>query len=132
MFEDVKIGDKVWSFTQGWGEVIEDVTEGVKYPIIVEFEDGINRFTADGKLYVRDKYQTLFWNEVIFDIPNKPMPDLDIDTEVLVWNDEDEEKHERYFKRFDKYGKIVCFARGATNWESDGDETVWEHWELAE
>ena len=135
MFEDAKIGDKVYSLTQGWGEVIEYETDGEEYPLIVEFEYKgiIERFTIDGRIYNKDKYPALFWNEIAFVVPDKPLPDLEVDTKVIVWNIEGYEKRKRYFKKFDENGKIVCFNDGTTSWSNaNNKENSWNYWELAE
>ena len=132
MFKDAKVGDKVWSFTDGWGEVTRIYDEDI-YQIYVEFGRNRVAFAVDGKSVECHLYQTLFWDEVKFDIPKKPLPDLAIDTKVIVWVMEGYEKRKRYFKKFDKNGKIVCFSDGTTSWSSPKNKEVsWSYWELAE
>jgi len=131
MFEDVKKGDKVWSFVYGWG-VVEDIRKK-KLQITVKFKNERDTFTLDGKMYKTDMYQTLFWDEVKFDIPKKPLPDLAIDTKVLVWDLEGVVMYKRYFKKFNNDGKIVCFEDGKTSWSSPKNKEVsWSYWELSE
>jgi len=57
---------------------------------------------------------------------------LPLDTPVLVWDKKGEEKLKRYFKRFTKKGKIVCFSDGRTSWTAiDNTGLKWKHWKLA-
>jgi hypothetical protein len=70
-FENAQVGDRVWSIRYGWGtiNIIKD------HKIYVVF-DHLNRpriFTSQGKLYDDDLNPTLFWDEVKFDIPQKPI-----------------------------------------------------------
>ena len=130
MFEDVKKGDKVWSFVYGWG-VVEDIRKK-KLQITVKFKNERDTFTLDGKMYKTDMYQTLFWDEVKFEIPNKPLPDLPIDTKLLVWGEKDKRKYKRHFKKFNKNGKIVCFSYGETSWTAGDDETEWDYLEVVD
>jgi hypothetical protein len=69
-FENAQKGDRVWSIRHGWGviKLIED------HKIWVKFENLIwNIFTFCGKLDIEDLNPTLFWDEVKFDIPQKPI-----------------------------------------------------------
>ena len=78
--------------------------------------------------------QHLYWNE--FEIPKeafiKPLPQLAVDTKVIVWDDNGN-SHKQHFKEF-KNGKIVCFILGRTSFTAhdDSDETLWNNWELYE
>ena len=68
-FSKAQVGDKVWSFADGWGEV-EAI--GLKN-IHVIFPDGTKQmFTKDGKLSVIDKYPILHWDEIKFEEPPRP------------------------------------------------------------
>lgn len=133
MFSNAKVGDKVWSFTYGWGEVEYIGDEDVVYPLTVNFDKGRSVHTFSGKLF-QSQNQSLFWNE--FETPEsaykKPLPKLEVDTKVLVWDDDDEDvKYRRYFKCFNEDGVIVCFADGTTSFSSESDK-VWNNWELYE
>lgn len=69
-FENAKVGDKVWSYHNGWG-VIYSITSP-PYPIIVDFSDAkLYSFTLDG-VEITGERQTLFWDEVKFEIPTRP------------------------------------------------------------
>lgn len=69
------------------------------------------------------------WDEIKYEVPTKPLPDIEIDTPVIVW-DFPQDKHRRYFSNFTN-GKIRCFLGGKTSWSSvDGSTQRWENWEL--
>ena len=72
MFKDARVGDKVWSVSQGWG-VIVDINKS-EYPVVVEFkESGTRRvFTYEGRWVATDPYPSLFWDEVKIVPPPKP------------------------------------------------------------
>ncbi len=71
-FDGIKVNDKVWSFEFGWGNVIE-INKDLMYPIVVGFYPSEYRETYDYNGRSMDKVnQTLFWDEIKFDIPEKP------------------------------------------------------------
>ena len=81
-------------------------------------------------MYETDMYPTLFWNEIKFKVPKKPLP---LDTKVIVWDGEKEEGQlKRHFKRFAEDGRIICFPQGKTSWTTHDVELKWEHWEVEE
>ena len=133
MFKDAKIGDRVFDYTlQEWGEIIS-IGNLSPYTILVSFKNNkVRSYTIQG---TRDtnKLPTLFWDEVKQIIPpEKPLPKIEIDTRVLVWDNNEVYKHRRYFSNFDSHGNINCFACGKTSWSSEGKTTPWKHWKLAE
>lgn len=135
-FSDAKVGDKVWNFVNGWGKVITMSKSG-SYPIKVEFENNICKtFNLNGFLAANHFYPTLFWNG--FEIPEaayeKPLPNLEVDTKVVVWDDEETEKYNRYFSHFNKEGNIEVFYAGATSWsvENTCKTYAWDNWELVD
>lgn len=70
MFEDVKEGDRVYSWVDGWGTVTDVFSQ-----IDVRFDDetiGYKRFYLDGRLRLSDKNPTLFWDIPTFTLPKKP------------------------------------------------------------
>ena len=73
MFEGIKIGDRVYDWTFGWGTVNE-ICLNDTYPIRVVFdrENGHVAFTFDGRYLTSDKNPTLFWDEPKLEIPKKP------------------------------------------------------------
>lgn len=72
--EEVKVGDRVWHWVKGWGEVDEIEERRANYPICVRWEDGCEWFTEDGKAYTEEETPILFWQPVKFEIPKKPKP----------------------------------------------------------
>ena len=72
MFKDAKVGDKVWSVQEGWGE-ISQVDLGCEWPVMVEFQKGRQRtYAFDGREYPDHQHPTLFWDEVKIDPPPRP------------------------------------------------------------
>ena len=125
-FENAKIDDKVWClYFEEWS-TITNINMGYKYPIQTE----LNSYTIDGRMNIK-RGRTLFWGEVLITPPEKPLPKLEVDTKVLVWDSVTKVKLHRHFSHFEKNGKIVTFAEGRTSW-SQGDKSVvdWEYWEL--
>lgn len=74
--EEVKVGDRVWHWFKGWGEVTELDEKNSNYPICVQWEeDGdYDWFTEDGKFHKEDRAPTLFWQPLEYEIPKKPKP----------------------------------------------------------
>lgn len=72
MFKNAKIGDRVWSFSNGWGTIDEITTESV-YALIIKFDNKeVISYTFDGRFSTSDALPTLFWDEIKFEIPSKP------------------------------------------------------------
>lgn len=73
MFRNAKVGDRVWSIRHCWGTIVE-INPNYGCPLRVEFDkcDGLTSFTMDGKEYVDDINPTLFWDEIKFNIPERP------------------------------------------------------------
>ena len=134
-FETAEVGDKVWSFSKGWG-TITGVDHDYLYPLLVNY-DGDNfysgKYTLEGKFPNTAVNPTIFWGEIEFTAPPKPLPILDVDTKVLVWRDGGKSgyKLKRYFSHFDEKGRICVFENGATSWLG-GATVYWDNWELAE
>ena len=134
MFTNAEVGDKVWDMKYKHGVIIS--TNCTKEtPLWVKFDSGDDKhYTIDGLLVYNSWYsnniQTLFWQE--FKIPKeafvKPMPQLEVDTKVLVW-DMDKYKFKRYFSHFDEFGRIWVFDLGSTSW-SGKKTSPWTNWEL--
>ena len=58
-FEKLKVGDKVFSTRQGWGE-ITSTGHTINYPILVKFEKHSHSFTKDGKYESDNIYPELY------------------------------------------------------------------------
>jgi len=131
MFSNAEIGDNVFDYIkQEWGSIL-NIKHGNPYPILVEFSKyNTKSYTLGGKQSLSDVGPILFWDEVKpIEPPSKPLPNLKVDTKVLVW-DYKTEKNKKYFSHFDSDGKINCFTLGATSWSATGT-VAWSNWELA-
>ena len=72
MFRNAKVGDRVWYIAKGWGTIVE-INEDREYPIVfIADVDSFCTFTFDGKRDVNDKNPSLFWDEIKYEIPEKP------------------------------------------------------------
>lgn len=136
MFKNAKVGNRVWSLTNGWGTVISAYDSSSCFPIHVQFDgdDGdSDSYMACGKLYEDDLNPTLFWDEIKLDIPKKPLFKLEVDAKVLVWDKDGEEKHKRHFHSFSPNGEIVTWNEGRTSFTSKSHETTqWLKWGVYE
>lgn len=136
MFKDIKLGDDVWDVRYGWGKVVE-LTKSAKYPFSVEFlnvyENKQNcSYQIDGKAAEWHNFPLLFWNE--FKVPAeafiKPLPKLEVDTKVWVWDKDFSTKVRRHFYEFNENGLIRTYAKGATSFSTDMMIETWPNWEL--
>lgn len=126
---EIKVGDKVFDSIYGWSEVVK-LYNGEPYIIATN----IGIYTNDGKLHSANIFPRLFWNE--FEIPKeafiKPLPKLEVDTKVLVWNEDGDVIQRRHFSHFNSNGKICCFIEGTTSFTSKAFNSCWDNWELYE
>jgi len=133
MFSNAKVGDKVFDYLkQEWG-VIQDVDNSQILPLLVKFsEKSFGGYTYKGTISIYDTLPILFWDEVKpITPPEKPIPDLEVDTKVIVWNNNcPRNKLKAYFSHF-KDGKIYCFDSGTTSWSATTTFT-WDNWELVD
>jgi len=127
-----KIGDRVFSYTlQEWGTVERKVTTS-RTTITVYFDNLENKrmYEEDGRLSLVAKAPDLFYNEVIITPPPRPLPDLNVDDKVIVWNDPDF-KCNRHFASWN--GNVMnCFYGGTTSWGTPHGEgtCAWENPEI--
>lgn len=133
-FSNVKVGDKVWSFNKGWG-FVEAINETHQYPLDVRFPDTeFESYSLCGKLLDNYINPDLFWDEVVFEVPEKPLPNLEVDTKLIVWNkDSPSVKYKRYFSHFSEDGRINVFCMGATSFSADcasANTCVWSEYEV--
>lgn len=130
-FETASIGDRVWSLTLGWGTIAHTLYEDEQfYPIMVELDSGEREsFTKEGLLYTHHIHQTLFWDEVEIKAPTKPLPKLNKDDCVEVWNANTVDPtitYKRHFSHFED-GSIFCFRDGGTSWTRT-QTNGWNRW----
>ena len=130
-FETAKTGDRVYDFTFGWGGIVQ-INPSSSYPIKVRFHDveAYSTYSYDGCEFL-GRRQTLFWGDVSFDAPCKPLPDLAIDTKLWVRMSTDGPEVPRHFAGFNSKGQVLVFMDGATSFSST-ITTRFNHWRLAE
>ena len=129
-FEDAKVEDRVFDIKHGWGFISKIYPKNMR-PVTVQFSKYDRSYMFSGKYSETDKNQVLFWDEVTITPPEKPLPKLEVDTKVLVWDTQDS-KVKRYFSHFNKDGHIATFSGGRTSWSTNDNSTIiWEYWELA-
>lgn len=81
MFRNAQVGDRVWDFVLGWG-TITSIKEKSDFPLTLMFdykEDYYYIYTLEGKKYRSDLHPRLFWDEIKFEIPEKP---FDLESEL--------------------------------------------------
>ena len=132
MFSNAKVGDKVYDIRYGWVE-INEIYDGLYYPIAVKYEDITVTYTKSGYYSATQDFPMLYWDKPEIIAPPKPLPDLKIDTPILVKDEEDTEWSKRYFAGWSEKGKIMCWANGKTSWTADTDyPIIWDEWKLPE
>ena len=133
-FSNAKVGDKVFDILYWDGEICD--IDNSQYPLCIKFENNIILwFQSNGKKYLDHLMPTLYHNKFDIQIPEEaykqPLPDIEVDTPMLVWQSENSERFKRYFKEFDKDGKVRCFAYGQTSFTSDnGFCNAWINYEI--
>ena len=125
-FETAQVGDRVWCLYYNKWFTITNIRKEDAYPIKTE----INSYTLDGRLNTHS-IRTLFWDEVIITPPEKPLPKLEVDTKVLVWDKKGFYKTKAHFSHFDSNNKICVFVMGRTSWTAYNSVQSWNFWELA-
>ena len=111
IFIDAKEGDRVWDFLFGWGTVIGIYEDENHLPIEVmfEFEDRTHSYGLDGKRYAA-RNQTLFWDEIKFEIPKKPF-DLEVELRKLEVKEFIDNENNFYLVWHSKKNSISCEYR---------------------
>ena len=131
MFSEAKVGDRVFGYThQKWG-TIKKINADATYSIWVTFQGNVeDSFTYQGYMNAIHGVPVLFWDEVKpLTPPKKPLPKLDIDTKMLVWDNGSDKIRKRYFSHFDKDRRPNCFLDGKTSW-TEKKTAAWDNWDL--
>ena len=135
MFSKAKVGDRVFSVRRGWG-TIERVEPNCPFELIygcvTDADDCVFWFTVNGKEGRSDLLPSVFWGEPKFEIPERPIPELEVDTKVLVRMSEDDPWVNRYFHSFDEEGKLCTWAGGSTKYSAANPNYFisWNFWKL--
>jgi len=130
-FTKVPIGTKVES-VYGAGKVVGiDLSDPV-YPVEVSLDNGKSEtFTGEGRYYTLHVHPTLFLAPFEWptqEQPEPPLPDLPVDTPIMVRNHEYESWGHRHFAAW-KYGKVTTFTGGRTSF-TENVTIDWEQWRL--
>ncbi len=117
MFKNAKVGDRVFDILIGWG-VIDEINEQVAFPVSVNFDgdfySGTGKvYTFDGFATVQDKMPRLFWDEIKFEVPEKPF-DLKAEFDNL-----EVKKFE-----FNKENYVLIYNHATKKWEHDDYCTI--------
>lgn len=109
MFEDAQVGDRVWEFVEGWGTISgNDFSDKINTPIRVIFDNGYEwSYTYEGKTHFKDSNPILFWNEIKFEVPEKPF-DLESELKKLEIKDFIVEEFNYNLYWCNKSKKIEC------------------------
>lgn len=114
-FDNVKVGDRVWSLIYGWGVVtcIESLPCLLSYPIKVTFDNGVvSRYTKSGYHSTHQLYPELFWNEVKLPKEEEDKPPFDV-AEFLQQNAscvEFEYGEKNYYLCYDGNDKKLAYS----------------------
>lgn len=86
MFSKAKVGDRVWDFIYKWGTIKDidlDVPNDNCMTMFINFDNGVEvRYNLNGEKEYTLGVQTLFWDEIKFEIPEKPF-DLEAELKKL-------------------------------------------------
>ena len=127
-----QVGDKVFDMRFGHGVVTYVADAAATYPIAATFGTGddtdTDTYTAKGKNITANVAPILYHKEpVIVDIEPERMPDLAVDTPVLVRLCNNKKWRKRHFYGWGKGGKCVAWGGGGTSWSTDA-HSIWTEW----
>lgn len=111
MFKDVKLKDKLWSLQYGWGVCGKIFDDGFR----VWYDNAEVFYGFDGREFEDDVNPTVFWGEIEFEAPEKPLNAKELilkyfkpiefkigDDNLVFFYNKDEDKY--------VFGKHVCNA----------------------
>lgn len=128
--EIFKVGDTVYHYVHGKGEVV-DIFGGDTYAVIVDF-GGVEVYFAKDEVHFMGYPPSLSFTP--YDLVNggfsqeRPLPDIEVDTLVYVrcvggdWR-------MRYFSHFSEDGYIRCFHDQKKSTDS-APTVTWDEWSL--
>lgn len=113
MFRNAKVGDRAYDILRGWGTIVA-IKQDSEYPICFKADiDSFCTFTFDGKRADIDISPSLFWDEIKYEIPEKPfnleneLRQLEItefrhggNNQFLTWSNEFKNIDSYYFNSF--------------------------------
>jgi len=126
-----QVDDRVFDMQYGEGTVTESAGT-VSYPITVCFLDNrVETYTVEGRILNSFAMPTLYFEKpYIVDTEPCRLPDLAVDTPVLVKHSACDKWRKRYFKCWFG-GRCVTWDGGGTAW-SAMTSTSWTRWKLPE
>ena len=130
--EIYKVGDRVYDYKYGWGEVVSLSSTTDNYPICVQFVDDSKTYTNEGFFTNSNKCPTLSFTEYEFINGGfsqvRPQPEIAVDTPIFVRNIHDEWRL-RYFSHFNTDGQAVTFRIQFKSTEIK-DTSTWDEYSL--
>ena len=139
MFSKAKVGDVIYSMRNGEVRIVEINNSHATYPIRVEYGSYLapdtRWITLDGKEHSSDSMATYYWAKPEVTAPSKPLPDLAIDTPILVRNRSYGSWCRRHFAGFLENGIVTAWPDGMTSFSTQdvrGASVGWEEWILPE
>ncbi len=140
-FTKLPIGTRVFCTAFGWGNIDSIVGDKIgkdaNYPVGVRFRQiaPIQRFTPNGQAILNGPV-CLALRE--YSVPDEcfetPLPDLPVDTPILVRLKFETKWKKRHFKEWYN-GRPVVFCKGKTSWSSEDNSNgcvICEEWLLPE
>ena len=128
-----EVGDTVFDMQYGQGEVTE-ITDNVSYPVTICFlNNRIETYTVEGRNLNSFAMPTLYFKQpCITDIEPNRLPNLAVDTPILVRQKPDDLWRKAYFARWD-LNDCVAWYEGRTSWSASNSLiTIWSEWKLPE
>lgn len=135
-FSNAKVGDKVFCLLNGEGVIIY-IDDG-SYPICVEFNSYRESYLNDGRINENNSFPTLYHRKFDIRIPEEAylpsLPDIAVDTVLKVWGGSIKKENAlyRYFKKWSRHGKPICFNFGQTSITSKGSVIEWANYEIVD
>lgn len=103
-----KVGDKVFDYAYGWGEVTEIRGDDNVFPLRVKFGELIERYTFDGRFY-EDSPLTLSFTEYTLNgfSQERPVELPEIGEEIMV----SEDGYNWYLLAFSEFRKGCVYSK---------------------
>ena len=135
MFRDVNsIGEKVWDVLLGWGEIVRvNPDPECAYPITVSFLHNTRynkTYTRAGFNSTTHAHPSLYWDELVFAIPERPLPELPEDAKLLVYDEESETWQRAHFHSVNPDRSVNVWSYGHTSYTAEHEDAHYraERW----
>lgn len=130
MFENAKVGEKVWdSFDRNFIK-IRSISTATHDFIPINLENGKNMSFKGTDSRGRSRY---YWQP--FEIPphafEKPLPELEDGQEILVKDDPGGFWEKRHFAKYNTANKVLAYRNGQSKWSHYNESCfAWECYRL--